>query len=1030
MCVRVCVWQTRSPHVLHSLHLVGLRPQRTSGVPGYTRSRTHTHTHTRTALLPQLSKKAKHTPARRACVEGQRADSCTCVCVYLECPPTMSSDAAFLALANKAIEMEIRTYFPYTALYRRLCRGGAEGSVDYLYREFSPVLMGSADDGAPATSDLVAGLTTSSAGPSLPQHKRRRTSLVEVLQKGFDEFTTATSTLAQARLEGTTSSGKPSKTCDDATATVPSATGGTGTEPYTVTCHRCTTNVTCTYPCWVLEGYVVLWAETVLEVECVAAKASVAAPSLTLPVVTAHTQSHSGAKGSLALRTHSDATDSRDDQAANTLYASFGRLFFSSHRPVGLRPLLRRITSALAGTPDRSAEDATAPPPPLGTTPREKKACPRKRRCDSFSSGTHPCASMVPTTPATQKFRLHSMSIVNIDAASNVRPASFALQSVLQPDWQTALECYPRHMVHFGLLVYAAWHASSQTWESLRSHGSTCKDNIAAAGSGHAVVSPTRSSRSDAALQNMSEEPSALHPFELAITPISLLPTPEAGGEMHIGSLLELLPHTSHDAILILGLGGNVLGQCLDALLPAAVPLHVVEVEPAVLQACWENRQFPAIDTVDGWRGELHAAAPRTALKQASATQKADASPPRSEEGVETAPAASPVCPAAMQWAAGLIHQKSATPAVFRARRQQAPGLLERLAAPLSATPSNATKHAPCTPNLPRGLGTVIDAPPQTQQDRGEYVCFLQDADAFLRTGPSTSTTLTTSPGAVARHRTAPAAHSAAHPATPSSLPRETCARIAAQSRTPSTQEAASASPVEAAPASVQYSMIFLDCYDPDREHMMHEATLVELCARRLKPGGVLVVNAHVLPTVENLRRDFLGCGFATVQAIRVAGYTQAVVVCVAHDKTSEEEHADAERLASSAACAPMLIEKRGRFTIRQMQLLATALNRSLPVADGSSSSVTGGKDGAGRDGVSSAAATGTTAVASSRSCTSPLSRPVTRAFRFDAAWLKSCRRAVVSSAKVPSGRRARPVNTPSQACSIDVDLRVWEHYS
>ncbi|TPP54318.1 hypothetical protein CGC21_22385 [Leishmania donovani] len=875
----------------------------------------------------------------------------------------MGSDAAFLALANMAIEAEIRTYFPYTALYRRLCRGGSERAMDYLHREFSPALVDAADDGTPATADLVAGVAASSAGLSQTQHKRRRASLVGELQKSLEEFAAATARLVRARLESTALSGKQSEVCDNEAVTVPSTPGEAGAEPYTVTCRRCTTNVTCTYPCWVLEGYVVLWAESVLEVECVATKAAIAASLLASPVVAAHTQGNSSVKDSLGLRRPRGVINSRDSQAANIPHSSSGRLLLSSNRPLGLRPLLQRLTGALDG----SAEDATAPPAPLLATARAKAARSRKQRGCSHSDGTHPGASTGPPPPATQMLRLHSMCIVNSDAVGNVRPASFALQSVLQPGWQTALECYPRHMVHFGLLVYAAWHASSRTWESVLSHGDTCRDGSAAAGNGHTVMLPSRSSRGDAALQNTSGERGASHTSESTTAPTSSSPTPEAGGEMRPASLVKLLPHTSHDAVLILGLGGNVLGQCLDALLPAAVPLHVVEVEPAVLQACCENGQFPAIDVVDDWRGELDAAPSCNALKRASAPHKKDASPRRSEEMLETAPAASLVCPAVMQWAAGLIHRKSATPAAFRAMRQQAPALLERLAAPPSAMPSGATKRATCAPSLRRGSGTVVEAPLQAQQERGEYVCFLQDAYAYLRTSASFPTTSTSA--------------------------QETCPRFAAQSRTLSSkQENESSSAVEDAPLSSQYSMIFLDCYDPDREHMMHEGTLVELCARRLQPGGVLVVNAHVLPSVENLRRDFLGCGFSTVQALRVAGHTQTVVVCVAQDKAADGEPAAAERLASSASCAPMLTEKRGRFTVRQMQVLATALNGVLHVAGSSSSSVTDGGDGAGRD--------------------------------------KSCRRVVVPPSKVPSSRRARPASTtPSQACSIDVDLRVWEHY-
>ncbi|KAI5685817.1 hypothetical protein MNV84_05313 [Leishmania braziliensis] len=934
----------------------------------------------------------------------------------------MGSDAPFLALASTAIENEIRTYFPYMALYRRLCRGGWERAVDYLYREFAPGLTGPADDGMVSTPDSVAGVAASSAGVSLSQPKRRRKGLVEELQRGLEEFTAATFSLAQPRRSGTVPSGKQSEVPESAAAAVPSTTVEAGTELYTVTCRRCITHVTSTYPCWVLKGYVVLWAESVLEVECVAAREVVAASSLASSVAAEPAHGNTNRKDLLSQVEHSGVMDFPDSQAPNAPRPPLSPLFCTSLPPMGVCPLLHQLTSAFTGTLDCSAEGATASFTPLSAATTATAAPSCRQQGPISSSGTLPCAFTFSMAPVTQTVRLHSLNIVNSDAVSNTRPGSFVLQSILQPGWQTALECYPRHMVHFGLLVYAAWHASAQTWESVLLSGRACKGAHGTAENPHTGVLPSRRNQSGTALLHKSRKRAASPTPEVAVAKAVLSPAPEAGEEVHPALLTELIPHTAHDAVLILGLGGNVLGQCLDALLPATVPLHIVEVEPAVLQACYEHGQFPAIDAVDGWRGELDAVRSCKTSKPASASHKRNTSSLSSEEAAETAPAATSAArptasldiAAVMQWAAGLIRRRSATPAVLRATGQSSLGLLEGLAAPPPAVPCSAK----CAPRFRRTSAAVTEAVLRSQRGRREYVCFLQDAYAYLRAGAASPITSTTSRGT-------------AHPVAPSSPQQATPTKSAAHPRTPSAKrEATNAATVEAAPTPTQYSMIFLDCYDPDREHMMHEGALVELCARRLKPGGVLLVNAHVLPTLENLRCDFLGYGFATVQALRVAGCTQTVVVCVAHDTTADRAPAVAERPTRSTACAPTLTEKRGRFTLRQIQLLANALNRALRLAGGSSSSVTGSGDDTGRAEASAAAATGTTPVSSSFSCTTFLPHSVTPGFWFDAAWLKSCRRVATPPIKAArSSCEELASTTSSQACFIDVDLRVWEHH-
>ncbi|KAG5474419.1 hypothetical protein LSCM1_03201 [Leishmania martiniquensis] len=942
----------------------------------------------------------------------------------------MGSDEALLALANTAIEREIRAHFPYTALYRRLCKGGWERAADYLYREFAPALVGPAGASIPAMGDSIGGPDGSSAGPPLPQRKRRRTSLVEELQKGLEAFTAATLQPAETPLKCGASAGKPYAVHESVAEAVLSTALEASAMPYSVICRRCTTHVTSAYPCQVLESYVVLWAESVLEVECAAGKAAAAALSLESPKWAANTHGSSSGKGSLGLLKHSDVAHTGDSQSANGRRPPLRSSLCSSLHPMGLRPLLHRISRAFAHPLERSAEEAVASPAPSVVTATSQAAHSLDPQRHIFSNTTHSWASTVPTTPTAQMIRLHSLHIVSSDVVSNPRPASFAVQSLLLPGWQTALECYPRHMLHFGLLVYAAWHANPRTWRSVLSEGGTDGNVMGVAGSGHRLAAlPSRSSRSGAALPRMCRKRAASEAAATAAAPRSLSGAPEAGQEAYIASLAELLPCTAHDAVLVLGLGGNVLGQCLDALLPPSVPLHIVEVEPAVLLACCEHGQFPAIDAVLTCE----------ALKPAAFPYRRKGSPLRSAGTADTtATAAAGACPAAslgsrapMEWVADLIHRRSATPVAFRATRQEATSLMEGLTAPLPARPSRAAKGTKCAPGWGGAAAEAAETPLQSQRSRGEYVCFLQDAYTYLRGGTSFPASATVPRGAAARHRTSRAARAAAHPVA-SSLPLQADrpwppahARIP-----PSTRGAASAATAAAAPSLVQYSLIFLDCYDPNKERMMHEETLVELCARRLRPGGVLLVNAHVLPTVGDLRRDFFRHEFATVQALRVAGCMQTVVVCVAHDAAVDVAPAGAAGASGSAGCAPLLAEKRGRFTVRQMRLLAAALNRSLKRNSVSTPGVTVANDDTGGGAASPAVATGTTAFSSSHPCSPLPSYSVTPAFLFDAAWLKSCRRVAALPTRSQRRSRSSPASTmTSQACCIDVDLHVWEHF-
>ncbi|KAG5500504.1 hypothetical protein JKF63_03598 [Porcisia hertigi] len=955
----------------------------------------------------------------------------------------MGSDVAFHAFANKAIEGEIRSYFPDTALYRRLCWGGWGRAGDYLYREFEPVPVGPTDGDVFVTPTPPGGVPDVSPGPGLPRPKRRRTSIVEELQKGFEDFRVVASASKQATLTSIAAPCKQIESRNDAASTAVSATVRTGAAPYMVTCHRCTTRVTSAYPCRVLEGYVVLWAESMLEVECVATHAPSAGPLSTLPATEAQTHGDSRRSNLPRSMKRCRVDHCRDSGAANAPNKT-SKPFISLPPPLlGLRPLLHRLTNTSADTRDHSAEDTTAALVPPTHTSKEATARSRKQQGCVHPNGTNPHACAEFTEPATQMVALQSLHIVRCDAARHVRQASFALQSVLQPGCQTALECYPRQMVHFGLLVYAAWHASSQTWQSILLGGDTCKDGSHTAGDRHAAALPAEGSqrvtipRHTFCKRAASHRPEAV--AEAAAAPFALSSASEPGGGTYLASLAGLLPNTEHDAVLILGLGGNVLGQCLDALLPPVVPLHIVEVEPSVLQACCEHKQFPEIVAVDNWECEFGKASSCEASKQASVLHRRKRRLSKSAGMAEVAsPAAaaaaavSLVNPSVLQRASDRIHRKSAAPVAFRATRQEAPGLLEGLTAQPRQVPSSTTKCVRRERSSRSASAPANKTPLLSQPARGEYVCFLQDAYAYLRAGASPLTTSVPLPDTASRPRRLNSPRGAAHAAASSSLPQTIRTKCAAPlSKGASARAATNGAAVEGAPPPIQYSMIFLDCYDPSKEHMLHEETLVELCARRLRPGGVLLVNAHVLPTIENLRSDFLHSRFATVQALRVSGCTQTVVVCVAHDAVRDGSPAVSETPASRTLWAQMLAEKRGRFTVRQIQLLASALNKALHrVGSGSSSVISDAADTA-QDKASAGVPIGTALCSSSASRSSHFFHSATPAFRFDAAWLKSCRRIAVSPTTVSSNRRARPTSaTPSEPCTTDFDLHVWQHYA
>ncbi|EKF38446.1 hypothetical protein MOQ_001348 [Trypanosoma cruzi marinkellei] len=341
------------------------------------------------------------------------------------------------------------------------------------------------------------------------------------------------------------------------------------------------------------------------------------------------------------------------------------------------------------------------------------------------------------TTTTTKEIRgrhqliFHTLHIVDEAAYKQPLQHSFALQSVCQPGRVLQLECYPYHMIHFGLLIYTLWRCPDEVFSAIRNMPRQKKVN----------TSPEK--------ETCMTETEAM----------SLSP-------LHF----PLLATTEDVSVLILGLGGNVIGNCLDAALPVDVPIEVVEVEPAVFETCQKHGQVPPCSEV------------------------------RTNKENETT----------RVW-------------VVRQGRQRHPN----------------------------------------------YRFIIGDARVVLQEDKT-------------------------HQKTESESPlHNRC-----------------------------YGLVFLDCYDPEKERMMHDGSLIDVCQSRLCPGGVLIVNAHILPTREALEEQFLSRGFASVQVLRVAGCVQSIVVCLARDKASAS--IPKEEKSINGRGGRRQIERLDRFCVRHARHLAS----------------------------------------------------------------------------------------------------------
>nr|CCC95492.1 unnamed protein product [Trypanosoma congolense IL3000] len=322
--------------------------------------------------------------------------------------------------------------------------------------------------------------------------------------------------------------------------------------------------------------------------------------------------------------------------------------------------------------------------------------------------------------------KLLSLHIVHGMAHKDPANYGFVLQSVCQPNNPHQLECYPSHMIRFGLLMHFLWQCPDEAFTAPKvAHRE--KD------AGKSLKSPKSG--------GIAAPNSAACSFD--------------GGNSH-GMMLHLFPSTevkrsitqtkaraAGPAILIFGLGANVIGNWLDFAFPPDVSIDVVDVEPAVLRTCQQNGQVPPCEEI------------------------------------------------------------------------------------LSAS------------GAPTGVWRVAHDHPRYPH----YRFIVGDARDVLLESNGTSGNEKEAPNGINRF----------------------------------------------------YDVIFLDCYDPEKESMLHDAGLLNLCRGRLVDGGALVVNAHIIPRRESYMEQFLNSHFASVQLLPLISCDQCVAVCLnGQQKCAEipaEEH-------------------------------------------------------------------------------------------------------------------------------------------
>lgn len=534
-----------------------------------------------------------------------------------------------------------------------------------------------------------------------------------------------------------------------------------------------------------------------------------------------------------------------------------------------------------------------------------------------------------------------------------------AIQSLVSFKSPLHLEFYTHHMLHFGLLCYSVWNASSSVLNQAL------------------LLSKQRSSR------------------EVTLEKAVSRKCPFTRWPQHIS---HFFPSTNQDHILILGLGGNVLGSCLDACLSKEVRIDVVEIEPAMLDICHRNGLTPPL-------------APPVSLvleekaKSTYCLQSFSQDIQKNRRSVNVPTSASPSTSTRRKGSSASICSNE-----------------DNVPKKSSATPwmrYDVVANRVNSQSFPSRKGNSQQFL-SASTEREAYHFYLMDANDFLQyrtMDPAPKNSLksdrccTVTPTAYSQRSASADAFSIKGVPLTRGKQNEKSNTISSclmkGTRTSISYGCSSSSPLPMEPPPLKYNLIFLDCYDPHRGTMVHNSCLLTRCKKRLTPGGALLINAHVDTDTDTLTKCFLTKGFASVQILKVEGCRQCIVVCLLDGEGStevekrgppkvEEPNEDASflfhdvadgdrsksnaRKGSAGLASSVPLHVGEIFQVRILQQFATYLNDCSAVKASSHSLV------------------------------------------FDPEWLK--RSFAILPGREKLGLRSRGVRNSVSPC------RIWEHYS
>lgn len=831
----------------------------------------------------EQSKQPKKSPAKSASASGslQVPSSPSCFSTRKE---------TFTSLSEDCIAKEVAAYFPDMNAFRQLCLyGDLITSSTYFRRESGDTNL---DRGSNGCHGGERG------GGRTPRKSSRQIKLLATLATELETMTRRNAAYMRMQAdrdkraaEKQKKNGSNKENFDDEVDNDEEeeldASQDKGKEaingPFEVTCKNCRSRLRFHKNAEVLRGCVVAWVE-----------------STVTATVTSKTEEEEEEEERHKLPSGGEVSipmpNGDDPEKIARFFRIRGILERASAQVAPLLALSRRAQFIESTSPSKFARPLAASPFPLNI---HRSGCAVEDTDSKHNRTTSEQLVKNRKRAVSREVSLtfHSLHLINKDVLKNRRGTSFVLQTITCPGRPLALECYPKHMIHFAFLLHALLHTTTEELAQVVTphaqalllnsvDSSSCGSGSGGGGGG-----------GDKTLKREVE-----------------------GKDGKSLPLDKLYPCKSSDAVLVLGLGGNAIASCLDAVLPPAVPIDVVEIEPAVVEACVHSGQLPPSMASSYFR---------------ECRRVASSSDDGSAERLSSSSGDSPTC------------------------------------SPTAAAGTEFSDKASVLFKVADGHGTCA---------RGSrYRVIVGDAYDFLRCG-------------------VPLDGTEAEPVVRADA--ESSGRGAGK---------------------VQYKLIFLDCYDPDRETMLlNENGLLALCQQRLQPGGVLLVNAHIVPRAAVLEtHGFLGglgreaggarsrkskasgrkrtrgereaaseganeqeepslspspasppSRFQSVQVLRVAGCDQSIVACLMPLPVTGGPAADTEDEGSEGVSLPF---DASHYTLTNARRMATFLNHFV------------------FSGINSAAA----------SCGGD--------FQIDGEWIKS--------SKVTENRPGMP-------------LRVWEHYS